>query len=69
MVYRTTETGIFTPHTETNDVVVDWVLDTCDTSDMRSISTVLHVFMRSMTFWLPQQIVLPFFKAGFFGYL
>ncbi len=96
MVYRTTETGIFTPRTETNDVVVDWVLATCDTSDMRSISTVLHGFMRSMyflfpsvfifmdnfarspsqlkttegmTFWLPQQIVLPFFKAGFFGCL
>jgi hypothetical protein len=96
MVYISTETGIFTPRTETNDVVVDWVLASCDTSDMRSISTVLHGFMRSMyflfpsvftimdnfarspsqlkttegmTFWLPQQMVLPFFKSGFFGYL
>jgi hypothetical protein len=96
MVYLSTETGIFTPRTETNDVVVDGVLASCDTSDMRSISTVLHGFMRSMyflfpsvftimdnfarspsqlkttegmTFWLPQQMVLPFFKSGFFGYL
>ncbi len=96
MVYLSTESGIFTPRTETNDVVVDWVLASCDTSDMRIISTVLHGFMRSMyflfpsvftimdnfacspsqlkttegmTFWLPQQMVLPFFKSGFFGYL
>jgi hypothetical protein len=96
MVYISTETGIFTPRTETNDVVVDGVLASCDTSDMRSISTVLHGFMRSMyflfpsvftimdnfarspsqikttegmTFWLPQQMVLPFFNSGFFGYL
>jgi hypothetical protein len=96
IVYTSTETGIFTPRTETNDVVVDGVLASCDTSDMRMISTVLHDFMRSMyylvpsvffmldsyarqqsqlkttegmTFWLPQQMVLPLFKAGFFGYL
>ena len=96
IVYTSTETGIFTPRTETNDVVVDGVLASCDTSDMRMISTVLHDFMRSMyylvpsvffmldsyvrqqsqltttedmTFWLPQQMVLPLFKTGFFGYL
>jgi hypothetical protein len=95
-VYQSTEAGIFTPRTETNDVVVDNILASCDTSDMRMISSNLHSFMRTMyflvpsvfifmdklardpsqlkiskgmTFWLPQQMVLPFFNNGWLGEL
>jgi hypothetical protein len=95
-VFLSAEAGIFTPRTETNDIVVDGILASCDTSDMRVISSTLHSFMRSlyyfapsafllldgfarqplqlkttegMTFWLPQQLALPFMRTGIFGYV